>query len=282
MSDIGKLLHGYGKSAVGQVWDLSGEVHLAGLFGNSSEKKELPIGSWELESKFKTWLKISLTWFATFAMMYLVAFLTYFMILLLDIQSLDLIFQLSGIVTYLIIASILIIILYFEDMLDYLSDLFVSPDFKKSALLVIFVLVLDFILVFFVYTLLYDLIADLPAETELFVEASSANDPLILLLMFIAMAVAAPLVEELLFRGYFLDKIRNLYSDRFAIISTGLLFGFMHYDPIFAFWDFYQTGAATIGGILYAWLRIKTGSLWPSIMCHSIWNGTIFFYLFVL
>jgi len=282
MSDIGKLLHGYGKSAVGQVWDLSGEVHLAGLFGNSSEKKELPIGSWELESKFKTWLKISLTWFATFAMMYLVAFLTYFMILLLDIQSLDLIFQLSGIVTYLIMASILIIILYFEDMLDYLSDLFVYPDFKKSALLVIFVLVLDFILVFFVYTLLYDLIADLPAETELFVEASSANDPLILLLMFIAMAVAAPLVEELFFRGYFLDKIRSLYSDRFAIISTGLLFGFMHYDPIFTFWDFYQTGAATIGGILYAWLRIKTGSLWPSIMCHSIWNGTIFFYPFVL
>ena len=26
MSDIGKLLHGYGKSAVGQVWDLSGTV----------------------------------------------------------------------------------------------------------------------------------------------------------------------------------------------------------------------------------------------------------------
>ncbi|MGB1568921.1 MAG: type II CAAX prenyl endopeptidase Rce1 family protein [Candidatus Thalassarchaeaceae archaeon] len=35
-----------------------------------------------------------------------------------------------------------------------------------------------------------------------------------------------------------------------------------------------------IGGVLYAWLRIKTGSVWPSIICHSIWNlfaGVIIF-----
>ena len=32
MSDIGKLLHGYGKSAVGQVWDLSGKGSLREAF----------------------------------------------------------------------------------------------------------------------------------------------------------------------------------------------------------------------------------------------------------
>ncbi|MDE0954461.1 MAG: CPBP family intramembrane metalloprotease [Candidatus Poseidoniales archaeon] len=282
MGDIGRLLHGYGKSAVGQVWDLSGEVHLAELFGNKTEQKELPIGNWELESKFKTWLKISLIWIANFVTLYAVLFGTLLLIWSLDIQSIDLTIWSSAIVQFLILFIILLIVLFLEDNIGYLSSLFVVPDIKKSTLLVILVSILDFILVILVYTWLYDLIVGSQADEAFFFEASSANDPLILLLVFISFAIAAPLVEEMIFRGYVLDKLRNVHSDTFAIIYTGILFGLLHWDPIFGFWDLYQTGAATIGGFLYAWLRIKTGSLWPSIACHSIWNGTIFFLEFVL
>ena len=281
MSDIGKLLHGYGKSAVGQVWDLSGEINLREIFENKPEEKELSIGSWETESKFKTWLKISLIWIAYFVTLYAVAFGTILLIWALDIQSIDLTIWSSVIVQFLILFLILLIVLFLEDNVEYLSSLFVVPDIKRSALLVILVSILDFVLVL-VYTWLYDWIGDVPHDQPLFVEASSANDPLILLLLFICLAIGAPLVEELFFRGYALDKLRNVHSDTFAIISTGILFGFLHWEPIFGFWDFYQTGAATIGGFLYAWLRIKTGSLWPSIACHSIWNGAIFLYVILI
>jgi membrane protease YdiL (CAAX protease family) len=282
MSDIGKLLHGYGKSAVGQVWDLSGEIHLRELFENKPEEKEFLIGNWESESKFKTWLKISLVWIAYFVTLYVVAFGAMILIWVLDIQSIDLTIWSSVIVQFLIVFLILLIVLFLEDNIEYISKLFIVPDIKKSALLVILVSILDFILVFFVYTWLYDQIIGLPADEAFFFEASSANDPLILLLVFICLAIGAPLVEELFFRGYVLDKLRNVHSDTFAIISTGILFGFLHWDPIFGFWDLYQTGAATIGGFLYAWLRIKTGSLWPSIACHSIWNGAIFLFAFLI
>ena len=282
MSDIGKLLHGYGKSAVGQVWDLSGEINLREIFENKPEEKELSIGSWEMESKFKTWLKISLVWIAYFVTLYAVAFGAIILIWALDIQSIDLTIWSSVIVQFLIIFLILLIILFLEDNIEYISKLFIVPDIKKSALLVILVSILHFILVFLVYTWLYDQIIGLPPEQAFFFEASSANDPLILLLVFICLAIGAPLVEELFFRGYVLDKLRIVHSDTFAIISTGILFGFLHWDPIFGFWDLYQTGAATIGGFLYAWLRIKTGSLWPSIACHSIWNGTIFLFAFLI
>tara|TARA_B100000953_G_scaffold103192_1_gene84583 strand:- start:177 stop:1322 length:1146 start_codon:yes stop_codon:yes gene_type:complete len=281
MSDIGRLLHGYGKSVTGQVWDLSGEIHLRELFENKPEEKELPIGNWELESKFKTWLKISLIWIAYFVTIYAVAFGAILLIWGLDIQSIDLAIWSAVIVQFLILFLILLIVLFLEDNVEYLSSLFVVPDFKRSALLVILVSILDFILVW-VYSWLYVQIGDLPPEQPFFAEASSANDPLILLLLFICLAIAAPLVEELFFRGYVLDKLRNVHSDTFAIISTGILFGFMHWDPIFGFWDLYQTGAVMIGGFIYAWLRIKTGSLWPSIVCHSIWNGTIFLFEFVI
>jgi len=282
MSDIGKLLHGYGKSAVGQVWDLSGEINLREIFENKPEEKELSIGSWETESKFKTWLKISLVWIAYFVTLYAVAFGAMILIWAFDIQSIDLTIWSSIIVQSLIIFLILLIVLFLEDNIEYISKLFIVPDIKKSALLVILVSIVDFILVFLVYTWLYDQIVGLPAEQAFFFEASSANDPLILLLVFICLAIGAPLVEELFFRGYVLDKLRNVHSDTFVIISTGILFGFLHWDPIFGFWDLYQTGAATIGGFLYAWLRIKTGSLWPSIACHSIWNGTIFLFTFLI
>ena len=282
MSDIGKLLHGYGKSAVGQVWDLSGEINLREIFENKPEEKELSIGSWETESKFKTWLKISLVWIAYFVTLYAVAFGAMILIWAFDIQSIDLTIWSSVIVQFLIIFLILLIVLFLEDNIEYISKLFIVPDIKKSALLVILVSIVDFILVFLVYTWLYDQIVGLPADQAFFFEASSANDPLILLLVFICLAIGAPLVEELFFRGYVLDKLRNVHSDTFVIISTGILFGFLHWDPIFGFWDLYQTGAATIGGFLYAWLRIKTGSLWPSIACHSIWNGTIFLFTFLI
>jgi len=282
MSDIGKLLHGYGKSAVGQVWDLSGEINLREIFENKPEEKELSIGSWETESKFKTWLKISLVWIAYFVTLYAVAFGAMILIWAFDIQSIDLTIWSSVIVQFLIIFLILLIVLFLEDNIEYISKLFIVPDIKKSALLVILVSIVNFILVFLVYTWLYDQIVGLPADQAFFFEASSANDPLILLLVFICLAIGAPLVEELFFRGYVLDKLRNVHSDTFAIISTGILFGFMHWDPIFGFWDLYQTGAVMIGGFIYAWLRIKTGSLWPSIVCHSIWNGTIFLFEFVI
>ena len=281
MSDIGRLLHGYGKSVTGLVWDLSGEIHLRELFENKPEEKELPIVNWELESKFKTWLKISLIWIAYFVTIYAVAFGAILLIWGLDIQSIDLTIWSAVIVQFLILFLILLIVLFLEDNVEYLSSLFVVPDFKRSALLVILVSILDFILVW-VYSWLYVQIVDLPPEQPFFAEASSANDPLILLLLFICLAIAAPLVEELFFRGYFLDKLRNVHSDTFAKISTGILFGFMHWDPIFGFWDLYQTGAVMIGGFIYAWLRIKTGRLWPSIVCHSIWNGTIFLFEFVI
>ena len=29
------------------------------------------------------------------------------------------------------------------------------------------------------------------------------------------------------------------------------------------------------GGCLYGWLRVKTGSIYPSMIAHAIWNGFI-------
>lgn len=74
-------------------------------------------------------------------------------------------------------------------------------------------------------------------------------------------------VEELFFRGYMQRRLLQAWSAWAAILVTSLLFGIMHFYPhqvVFAF---------TIGlwlGVL-AW---RTGSIWPSMLCHAFWNGS--------
>jgi len=283
MSDIGNMLHGYGKSAAGQVWDLSGEINLSSLFERRVTIDSPNMSEWESESKVRTLMKISILWIAIFFTLYLIAFLTVGLIFLFNIYSIDLFLQFSSIVQFAIMSGILLAVIYLEDKFEYLKSLFNFPDISKLKFggLIVLVMILDHILVL-AYSIFYDSLSPISEDTLWFVDANSASDPLILFLLFISLSVGAPIVEELIFRGYFLDSIRSNHSDTFAIIGSGILFGFLHWDPIFAFFDLYQTGHAVIGGFLYAWLRIKTGSLWPSIICHSLWNGTIFLFVFII
>lgn len=264
-----------------QIWDFSGNnfsdlFHSEFTFEPTSFRKGPLIGDWKNETKFRTWLIIGIIWFSTFISLYIAAFLPYIFIIFSDINSVDFYFTISLILQWLLASILILIILYFEDKFSYFRELFKIPNLKQSSFLILFVLILDFILIT-IYLLIYDFILGTPSDGSYDEITASTYG---LLLLFVAIAVAAPIFEEILFRGYILDKIRNLYSDNFTIFSSGFLFGMMHWD-VLAPLDFAQTGAAMIGGFLYAWLRIKTGSLWPSIICHSIWNGTIFLITFV-
>jgi len=285
MSDIGNMLHGYGKSAAGQVWDLSGEINLGSLFERQPIVGSPNMGEWESESKVRTWMKISIVWISIMILMYIILFLIIGVIIIFNLSphSIDLIAQFSMLFQFALMSGILLMVIYLENKFEYLKSLFNFPEISKMRFggLVILVLLLDRILLL-IYTEIYGSLLPIPEDMVWFVDSNSASDPLILFLLFISLSVGAPIVEELIFRGYFLDSIRSNHSDTFAIIGSGILFGFLHWDPIFAFFDLYQTGHAVIGGFLYAWLRIKTGSLWPSIICHSLWNGTIFLFVFII
>ena len=285
MTDIGNMLHGYGKTAAGQVWDLSGEINLGSLFERQPIVGSPNMSEWESESKVRTWMRISIVWISIMVLMYIILFslIGIIMIFNLSLHSIDLIAQFSMLIQFALMSVILLMVIYLENKFEYLKSLFNFPKISKMRFggLVILVLVLDVILLL-IYTEIYDSLLPIPEEMVWFADADSASDPLILFLLFISLSVGAPLVEETICRGYFLDSIRSNHSDTFAIIGSGILFGFLHWDPLFAFFELYQTGHAVIGGFLYAWLRIKTGSLWPSIICHSLWNGAIFFFAFII
>jgi membrane protease YdiL (CAAX protease family) len=87
----------------------------------------------------------------------------------------------------------------------------------------------------------------------------------------ITLCLIAPFIEEMVFRGVFLRSFLHLYSPRRAIVLSALLFGLAHLN-------IYQFVVASTLGLLSGWLYYATGSLWPAILEHAVYNGGVYSY----
>jgi membrane protease YdiL (CAAX protease family) len=84
--------------------------------------------------------------------------------------------------------------------------------------------------------------------------------------------VAAPIGEEVLFRGYMFTALRNWRGTLPAAVITGLLFGAVHVlsAPVL---DLFPLAALGFGLCL---LYRHTGSLYPAIVAHVLNNAIAF------
>lgn len=96
-----------------------------------------------------------------------------------------------------------------------------------------------------------------------------ANEPLLFWLAFPAVAIGAPLAEELVFRGQLfaaLSRSRAGFSG--ATLITSALWSVLHIsEPWLAIGIIFMMGLA-LGALL-----VRFGSLWVTIVCHGVWNG---------
>ncbi len=101
------------------------------------------------------------------------------------------------------------------------------------------------------------------------------KDSTALLLFFLTAAVAAPLFEEFLFRGFLLPSLTRYVPVWASICLSGLLFGVAHLSlseiiPL--------TTLGIILGIIYA----RTKNLLAPMLLHSLWNSTTLISLYIL
>lgn len=83
----------------------------------------------------------------------------------------------------------------------------------------------------------------------------------------VSIAIGAPLVEELLFRGGVMNSLHRAgYGAGPTIVWSAVLFGVFHLNPA-------QIPFAFLLGLLLGWLYYRTGSLLPGILCHFINNA---------
>lgn len=85
------------------------------------------------------------------------------------------------------------------------------------------------------------------------------------LLRFVVLVIAAPLTEEILFRGKVLTKLSEVFGEGLAIILQGLIFGLVHPFNL-------QRIYASVIGISFGCIRKKEGTLLASIIMHITIN----------
>jgi membrane protease YdiL (CAAX protease family) len=97
-------------------------------------------------------------------------------------------------------------------------------------------------------------------------ETAAAHTNAAVAVLFIFLALGAPVVEELFFRGLLLRSLLGLAAPSISIVATGLLFALAHFEAA-------QFAGLAAFGIVLGVLAWSTGRLAPSIGAHMAFNA---------
>lgn len=105
-----------------------------------------------------------------------------------------------------------------------------------------------------------------PKPQEVVTEVINTTDNVRLFILIFSACVIAPIVEEIIFRGYLYPVTKRFTDPYFAAVFTGVIFGCIHGN----------VGAVILLsalGILLAALYEATGSILACIATHAIFNS---------
>ena len=207
------------------------------------------------ESALMVWASIVGVLIALFAL-----FMAVFLILGDSELGLPIFTFLSGVMVYFILKEV-----YSKEQI---TALFSIPDRSEAGRLILLILVLDIFVVLPIHVVVTLLVFPDAEQQEIITMFEEASETSIALLAF-SVAILTPFAEELLFRGFILGMLMKRYEDTTAVVISSLIFAIAH-EPI-------AMGLAFGGGLLYGWVRVRTGSVIPGMMAHAIWNGFITF-----
>jgi membrane protease YdiL (CAAX protease family) len=101
-----------------------------------------------------------------------------------------------------------------------------------------------------------------PAQTD----TGSAHTVGALIVLLVFLAVGAPLVEELFFRGLLLRGLAGRLPAPVAVVVTGLLFALAHFEAV-------QFAGLALFGVVLGVLAWRSGRLGPSVAAHAAFNA---------
>ena len=105
---------------------------------------------------------------------------------------------------------------------------------------------------------------------EMFGKITQTNIP-----TFVAVVIAAPLLEEWLIREVALKGMLQHMAPHKAILWSSVMFGVIHMNP-------WQAIPAFLMGCLFGWIYYRTRSYWTCVALHALNNGMSFFLVAVL
>jgi uncharacterized protein len=99
--------------------------------------------------------------------------------------------------------------------------------------------------------------------------ALDGKDPVAIAIFFLTATVAAPIFEEILFRGFLLPSLTRYFPIWGAIALSSFLFAIAHLSLS-------EVLPLTVLGMVLAFVYARSGNLLSSMLLHSLWNmGTL-------
>jgi len=116
---------------------------------------------------------------------------------------------------------------------------------------------------------------DLPISNNTDGVTDLQSDRTYIVSLVITAVIAAPVVEEMVFRGVVLRGLRSRLPVILAILAQGVLFGAAHFDPV--------RGSGNIGlvmvlsgvGIAFGGAAVLLRRIGPTIVAHAIFNAAV-------
>jgi len=105
--------------------------------------------------------------------------------------------------------------------------------------------------------------------------ALQGRDGVALTIFFVMAAIAAPIFEEILFRGFLLPSLTRYLPMSGAIAASALIFAIAHLSLA-------EILPLTVLGMILGFVYVRSQNLLASIMIHSLWNAGTLISLFVL
>ena len=105
--------------------------------------------------------------------------------------------------------------------------------------------------------------------------ALQAQDKVALAILFVTAAIAAPVFEEIMFRGFLLPSLTRYLSVSTSILISGLIFAIAHLSLS-------EVLPLTVLGIILGTVYTRSRNLLAPMLLHSLWNSGTLLSLFIL
>jgi uncharacterized protein len=122
------------------------------------------------------------------------------------------------------------------------------------------------LLVPIIYLPLLPLIGDRDISEEARQLTDRAQDPLGIVMLVLIVVIAAPVVEELFYRGLLMRSLERRTSRGWSLAISSVVFGLVHFQLL-------QLPALIAFGFVAGILAQRTGRLGPAITAHVAFNG---------
>ncbi|OOG50326.1 abortive infection protein [Rhodanobacter sp. C01] len=90
------------------------------------------------------------------------------------------------------------------------------------------------------------------------------------IMLVLVVVSVGPVVEELLFRGVLLSALWQRWRTGWAMTLSSLAFALVHLPGLQ--WQWFALPDLLLLALALAWLRLRSGSIWPGVLAHGVNN----------